>query len=61
MWFPDKGESTKAAKKICKKCPVTETCKEFAVNNIEVYGIWGGTSDRERKRIRRERRAESEA
>jgi len=39
------------AKKICASCPVLNVCAEFALSNVEVYGIWGGMTERERQRI----------
>lgn len=42
------------AKRICLGCPVQRECLEYAVDNGEA-GVWGGTSERERRRIRRQR------
>jgi WhiB family transcriptional regulator, redox-sensing transcriptional regulator len=55
LFFPERGENTdnSEAKAVCRKCPVREDCLEHALVNHEHYGIWGGTSERERKRIRR--------
>lgn len=39
------------AKEICFRCPVLEDCYEFAMDNREEFGIWGGTTGRERRRI----------
>ena len=46
-WFPEKGSSSQTAKKICSGCPVVKECLQFALDHNE-YGIWGGTSRRER-------------
>ncbi len=51
MFFPEKGGSTRAAKKICASCEVTEQCLDYALRNDEQFGIWGGLATRERGRI----------
>ena len=55
LFFPERGASTRAAKAICRECAVREECLEFAITTGEKFGIWGGLSERERRRIRRER------
>jgi len=55
LFFPDRGASTRLAKSVCRKCPVQEECLEYAVNNREKFGIWGGLSERERRAIRKKR------
>lgn len=55
LFFPERGASTKEAKEVCRGCPVKEECLEFALQNVEKFGIWGGLSERERRRIRRQR------
>ncbi len=57
-FFPDKGGSTLNAKKICDSCDVTEDCLEYALENNEKGGIWGGLAERERQALRRQRLAE---
>lgn len=52
-FFPQKGGSTKEAKRICSACPVREDCLDFSLRNEERFGIWGGMSERERRRLRR--------
>ncbi len=52
-FFPEKGGSTREAKRICAECPVKEPCLEYALANDERFGIWGGLSERERRRVRR--------
>ncbi len=52
-FFPEKGGSTREAKKICAQCPVRAECLEYALANDERFGIWGGLSERERRRLRR--------
>ena len=53
-FFPEKGGSTREAKKICTGCEVKTECLEYALANDERFGIWGGLSERERRRIKRE-------
>lgn len=55
LFFPERGASTRTAKGICKACVVREDCLEFAISNGEKFGIWGGLSERERRKIRRDR------
>jgi WhiB family redox-sensing transcriptional regulator len=52
-FFPEKGGSTREAKKICQQCDVKSECLEYALANDERFGIWGGLSERERRRLRR--------
>lgn len=51
-FFPEKGGSTLAAKKVCARCPVEVECLEWALVNDERFGVWGNTSQQERKQIR---------
>ncbi len=55
LFFPERGASTREAKEVCRGCVVREDCLEFALRNGEKFGIWGGLSERERRRIRRQR------
>ncbi|MCL1840846.1 MAG: WhiB family transcriptional regulator [Propionibacteriaceae bacterium] len=52
-FFPDKGGSTREAKGVCAHCEVREPCLEYAITHDERFGIWGGTSERERRKLRR--------
>ncbi|MCU1604326.1 MAG: Transcription factor WhiB [Modestobacter sp.] len=52
-FFPEKGGSTREAKKICTGCEVRAECLEYALAHDERFGIWGGLSERERRRLRR--------
>lgn len=61
IFFPERGASTKEAKSICAACIVRTDCLEYALENSEKFGIWGGTSERERRRLRRQRAAERRA
>ncbi|MGU3434480.1 WhiB family transcriptional regulator [Actinomycetes bacterium M1A6_2h] len=52
-FFPEKGGSTRDAKRVCEACPVSGQCLDYAMTNDEKFGIWGGLSERERRRLRR--------
>jgi WhiB family transcriptional regulator, redox-sensing transcriptional regulator len=52
-FFPEKGGSTREAKRICSGCEVRAECLEFALAHDERFGIWGGLSERERRRLKR--------
>ncbi|NDK88063.1 WhiB family transcriptional regulator [Gordonia desulfuricans] len=52
-FFPEKGGSTREAKRICSGCEVKAECLEYALANDERFGIWGGLSERERRRLKR--------
>jgi WhiB family transcriptional regulator, redox-sensing transcriptional regulator len=58
LFFPERGASTKEAKEVCRGCVVREECLEYALANSEKFGIWGGMSERERRRVRRARALE---
>jgi WhiB family redox-sensing transcriptional regulator len=53
-FFPGKGEPTGPARLVCLACPVRSECLAYAVRRNERDGIWGGTSPRERRVLRRE-------
>lgn len=53
-FFPEKGGSTREAKRICDQCEVRAQCLEYALENDERFGIWGGLSERERRKLRRQ-------
>jgi WhiB family redox-sensing transcriptional regulator len=52
-FFPEKGGSTREAKRICSGCEVRSQCLEYALAHDERFGIWGGLSERERRRLKR--------
>ena len=58
LFFPERGASTREAKEVCRGCVVREDCLEYALANSEKFGIWGGMSERERRRGRRARALE---
>ena len=52
-FFPEKGGSTREAKKVCTGCDVRIECLEYALDHDERFGIWGGLSERERRKLKR--------
>ncbi len=60
-FFPEKGGSTRDAKKVCTSCEVREECLEYALNKGERFGIWGGLSERERRKYDKVRGGEGAA
>jgi WhiB family redox-sensing transcriptional regulator len=55
LFFPERGGDSRSAKAICATCPVQPECLEYALANGELFGCWGGTSERERRRLRKQR------
>lgn len=55
LFFPARGESLEAAIAVCTECPVRAHCLAYALTNGERYGVWGGTSEKQRRQIRAER------
>ena len=55
LFFPERGASTREAKAVCGSCEVRAECLEYALDHAEKFGIWGGLSERERRRLRRQR------
>lgn len=60
-YFPDKGQSTKEAKKVCLACEVRDECLEAALVNDERFGVWGGLSERERRKLKKRNAASKSA
>jgi WhiB family transcriptional regulator, redox-sensing transcriptional regulator len=56
-FFPEKGGSTREAKKVCRACEVRAQCLDYALENREPWGIWGGLSNQERRQLLREGQA----
>ena len=59
LFFPSDGVGVDVARKICADCPVKAPCLEYAIRNRVDHGVWGGCSERERRRIIKRRRAEA--
>jgi WhiB family redox-sensing transcriptional regulator len=55
-FFPSDGVGVELARRICADCPAKEPCLEYALYNRIEHGVWGGASERERRRIARRRR-----
>lgn len=53
VFFLEKGGSTRPAKAICAGCPVRAPCLQYALDHDERFGIWGGKTERERRRLKR--------
>ncbi|NBO45627.1 MAG: WhiB family transcriptional regulator [Actinobacteria bacterium] len=53
-FFPEKGGSTREAKRVCSACSVRVECLEYALATDERFGIWGGLSERERRRLKKQ-------
>ena len=60
-FFPNDGVGVEIARRICADCSVKEPCLEFALQNRIEHGVWGGASERERRRIARRRRTDRAA
>jgi WhiB family redox-sensing transcriptional regulator len=54
-FFPSDGSGVEAAQHVCATCPVRVECLEYALENRIEHGVWGGASERERRRIMRRR------
>ena len=52
-FIPEKGGSTREAKKVCVGCEVRQECLEYALEHDERFGIWGGLSERERRKLKK--------
>jgi WhiB family redox-sensing transcriptional regulator len=55
-FFPSDGVGVEVARRICATCPVKDECLEHALVNRIDHGVWGGCSERERRRILKRRR-----
>jgi len=55
LFFPERGASVREAKAVCNACAVREECLEYALKTGERFGIWGGMSERERRKLRKQR------
>jgi WhiB family redox-sensing transcriptional regulator len=53
-FFPEKGGSTREAKRVCRNCEVRAECLDYALRHEIRHGIWGGMSERERRRLKRQ-------
>lgn len=53
LFFPERGEPTAEVKAVCRACPVREACLTYALDAREKWGLWGGSSERQRRRMRK--------
>ena len=51
-WFPGKGRAPTTARAVCRSCPVQSDCLDYALANEDLAGVWGGTTERERRAMR---------
>ena len=52
-WFPERGtHNYSRARKVCAECPVKQQCLDYAITNLIKHGMWGGTTENERRKIR---------
>lgn len=51
LFYPEKGGNPEPAKAICRTCDVTDKCLQYALNNHEQFGVWGGKTERERRQL----------
>jgi WhiB family transcriptional regulator, redox-sensing transcriptional regulator len=59
IFYPPTDEEAATAKVVCSACSVRETCLDFALRGREKEGVWGGATEKERRRILRQRRRAS--
>ena len=56
LFYPDNDEEAEIAKQVCDGCGVQQVCLDFALTKREKVGVWGGATERERRRMLRQRR-----
>ena len=56
IFFPSDGAGVDKARKICTTCPVRDHCLEYALSEQIEHGVWGGMSERARRRLKSQRR-----
>ncbi|MBA3653059.1 MAG: WhiB family transcriptional regulator [Actinobacteria bacterium] len=61
VFFPSDGVGVDVAREVCATCPMKAPCLEYALRSRIDHGVWGGTSERERRRILRQRRIDAAA
>ena len=54
LFYPEQGDDSKAAKRVCYECPVQQECLDYALISIERHGVWGGTSEKQRRTMRQQ-------
>jgi len=56
IFYPDNEEDAEAAKTVCSECGVKQACLDYALSKREKAGVWGGATEKDRRRILRQRR-----
>lgn len=56
IFYPDRDAEADVAKQVCAECSVQQTCLDYALTQREKAGVWGGATERDRRRILRQRR-----
>ncbi len=56
IFYPDNEDEAETAKQVCAQCSVQQACLEYALSEREKAGVWGGATERDRRRILRQRR-----
>jgi WhiB family redox-sensing transcriptional regulator len=56
IFYPDNDDEAEAAKQVCNQCSVQQVCLDYALSEREKAGVWGGATERDRRRILRQRR-----
>jgi WhiB family transcriptional regulator, redox-sensing transcriptional regulator len=56
IFYPSTEDEAGEAKSVCSSCAVRQPCLEFALSTREHEGVWGGATEKERRRILRQRR-----
>jgi WhiB family redox-sensing transcriptional regulator len=56
LFFPERGEPAGPAKEVCSGCVVRSECADYAIARPEKFGVWGGMAERERRKMRHDRR-----
>jgi hypothetical protein len=51
IFFPDPGNNAVAAKRMCAHCPIREKCLDWSIETRQMYGIWGGVSEKKRRQM----------
>lgn len=55
LWYPERGDTGTQAKAVCRGCDVKGECLEYALASGQKWGVWGGLSERELRKLRRRR------
>lgn len=59
FFYPPRGGNVSGPQAVCAGCPVREECLDYAIANGDHFGIWGGLSDKQRRKVRRQQRQEA--